>query len=75
MVSSEMSKSLTTWLMSKVNVSNDTLEIYGKSIAIKPPLVPKILGVPNGAKKVNLSKDIDAVTKEKFINKGRGRIW
>ncbi|KAG8072366.1 hypothetical protein GUJ93_ZPchr0006g43127 [Zizania palustris] len=73
MVSSEMPKSLTTWLMSKVDVSNGTLEIGGKAIEIKS-LVPKILGIPNRPKKVYLSKDIDAVTKEKFTSKGRGQI-
>ncbi|KAG8072367.1 hypothetical protein GUJ93_ZPchr0006g43120 [Zizania palustris] len=68
-----MPKSLTTWLMSKVDVSNGTLEIGGKAIENKP-LVPKILGIPNEPKKVYLSKDIDAVTKEKFTSKGRGQI-
>ncbi|KAG8060853.1 hypothetical protein GUJ93_ZPchr0002g24336 [Zizania palustris] len=72
MVSSEMSKSLTTWLMSKVDVSNGTLKIFGKSIAIKL-LVPKMLGIPNAAKKVILSKYIDPVTEEKFTNKGSGQ--
>ncbi|KAG8090845.1 hypothetical protein GUJ93_ZPchr0011g28328 [Zizania palustris] len=70
MVPFEMPKSIITWIMSKVDVSNGTLEICGKSIAIKP-LVPKIIGLPNGEKKVNLSKDIDSVTKKKFTNKGR----
>ncbi|KAG8064776.1 hypothetical protein GUJ93_ZPchr0004g39279 [Zizania palustris] len=55
------------------NVDEDfCAPVCGKSIAIKP-LVPKILGILNGTKKVNHSKDIDVVMKEKFTNKGRGK--